>query len=81
MDTYINDAERNIFKNHQFKDKEETPVDKLLTVDDVAHFAGLAPETVGYHIRVGRLRAYKLGSQWVVQIDDAFDWIKGREYR
>jgi hypothetical protein len=71
----------NRYRNDEIKDDEETPVDHLLTVDDVAHFAGLAPETVGYHIRVGSLRAYKLGSQWVVQIDDAFQWIKGREYR
>lgn len=69
MNTYANDSDGN------------TPVDDLLTADDVAHFAGITPMTVGYHIRTGGLRAYKLGAIWVIQIDDAFEWIKRREYR
>ena len=73
MNTYANDSDGNT--------PAADPTDNLLTVWDVAQFAGISMETVGYHIRTGGLKAYKLGTIWVIQIDDAFDWIKGREYR
>jgi excisionase family DNA binding protein len=42
----------------------------MLTVPEAARRAGRDPETIRRWIRVGRLRAHKVGTQHVIEEDD-----------
>jgi excisionase family DNA binding protein len=47
-----------------------------LTVGQVADVAEVPPRTVRDHIRRGRLRAEKVGRDWLVDEASAGEWVK-----
>jgi excisionase family DNA binding protein len=52
----------------------------MLTVEEVARHAKLAPKTVRREIERGNLRAHKLAGRWRVDPEDCQAWIDRSTY-
>jgi len=58
--------------------KDEKPKERLAyRVPTLALVLDLSPHYIRKEIRLGKLRAYKVGSIWIVSADDARSWLAG----
>jgi hypothetical protein len=58
--------------------KDDKPVKRLAyRVPTLAEAFDLSPHYIRKEIRLGKLRAYKVGSIWIVSVDDARSWLAG----
>jgi hypothetical protein len=59
--------------------KDESVARERLTyrVPTLAEVFDLSPHYIRKEIRLGNLRAYKVGSIWIVSVDDARAWLNG----
>jgi hypothetical protein len=46
-------------------------------VPTLAEAFDLSPHYIRKEIRLGNLRAYKVGSIWIISVDDARSWLAG----
>jgi excisionase family DNA binding protein len=52
----------------------------LITLQEAAEYAGLARDSLQGYIRRGRLRAKKLGSQWVTTRAAVDEYLQSRDF-
>src|SRR5262249_227686 len=58
--------------------KDDKPKERLAyRVPTLAEAFDLSPHYIRKEIRLGKLRAYKVGSIWIVSVDDARSWLAG----
>jgi hypothetical protein len=59
--------------------KDDKPARERLAyrVPTLAEAFDLSPHYIRKEIRLGKLRAYKVGSIWIVSADDAHSWLAG----
>jgi len=59
--------------------KTNKPVKERLSyrVPTLAEALDLSPHYIRKEIRLGNLRAYKVGSIWIISVDDARSWLAG----
>lgn len=61
--------------------KNEETLQPLWTVNDVAFYLNINPETVRVMVRKGALPARKIGRQIRFQMEDVKDWVNDRAIR
>jgi hypothetical protein len=59
--------------------KDDKPVRERIAyrVPTLAEAFDLSPHYIRKEIRLGNLRAYKVGSIWIISVDDARSWLAG----
>lgn len=55
--------------------------DRLITVDEAAHFLNLSRRTLYRKIESGDLRAYKVGSLWRLDPDEVMEYARKQRNR
>lgn len=62
--------------NRRRKKEKVPPVEKLMTLEEVADFLRLSKDTVYRMASGGKLPASKVGSQWRFRREDVDQWLE-----